>query len=57
MKLQIWHVASSAAAVVAKRDVEIRIPFGAGTVACKPSVPPGRQCVASDEIRLVMSLA
>lgn len=55
MKLQIWHVASSAA--MAKTDAEIRIPFGAGTVACKPAVPFGRQCVASDEYRLVMLLA
>ncbi len=57
MKLQIWHVASSAATLMATRDAAIRIPFGAGTPAHMPAVPPGRQCVVSDEIRLVMSLA
>lgn len=57
MKLQIWHVASSAVTLMATRDAEIRIPFGAGTPARTPAVPPGRQRVASDEIRLVMSLA
>lgn len=56
MKLQIGHVASSAATLMTTRDAEIRIPFGAGTPACKPTVPPGCQCVPSDEIRLVMSL-
>lgn len=56
MKLQIGHVASKAATLMTTRDAEIRIPFGAGTPACKPTVPPGCQCVPSDEIRLVMSL-
>lgn len=41
---------------MAKRDAEIRIPFEAGTAAHIPAVPPGHQCVASDEIRLVMLL-
>lgn len=57
MKLQIWHFASSAATLMAKRDSEIRIPFGAGTTAHILAVPPGRQRVACDEIRLVISLA
>lgn len=41
---------------MATRDAEIRIPFGAGSPARVPAVPSGRQCVASDEIRLVMWL-
>lgn len=57
MKLQIWHVASSAVKLMAKRDAEIRIPFGAGTLAHICTVPPRRQCVVSDEISLVMLLA
>lgn len=58
MKLQIWHVASSAVTLMARRDAEIRIPFGAGSTARIPAVPlPDVKCVASDEIRLVMSLA
>lgn len=60
MKLQIWHAASSAVIVIVMRDAEIRIPFCASSPAHVPAVPPplppGLQCVASDEIRLVMSL-
>lgn len=58
MKLQIWHVASSAVTLMARRDAEIRIPFGAGSTARNTRcTPPDVKCVASDEIRLVMSLA
>lgn len=59
MKLRIWHVASSTTTpmLMAKRDSETRIPFGAGAPARVPAMPPGHQHVASDEIRLVMLLA
>ena len=43
--------------LMAERDAETKkIPFGAGTHAWVPAAPPGRQRVASDEIRLVMLL-
>lgn len=38
MKLQIWHVASSAATLMAARDAEIRIPFGDGSPAHTPTI-------------------
>lgn len=57
MKLELGHVASSAATLMVKRDAEIRIPFGAGTMSRIPAVPPPRRkCLPSDEIRLVMLL-
>lgn len=40
MKLELGHVASSAATLMVKRDAEIRIPFGAGTMSRIPAVPP-----------------